>query len=238
MSGPRTPLLHPNRYFTEHDGAPPLAHAAAVVAVVTLVSAGGLAVFLDQFAAALDAPVTVDNPAYPGDAFCENAAFDTTPAGCDEPPTIERELGAIVAEELSWLPLAAFVIVPIWWLWQAIVLHAASAVAGGTGTLPETLTVAGWGMAPSLVRLVGIGALAVSRLHTVSVPADPGSAVPALRSAFAGIELAGLVAALVVAVWAGVIRTYGLAAARDIPASRAAAVVGALTAIGLLFELV
>lgn len=238
MTGPRTPLLRPRRYFEAHDGSPPLWHAAAAVAVVSVASAVGLAIILDQFAAALDVPITVDNPDYPGETFCENAAFDEPPAGCDEPPTVERQLGAMVAEELSWLPAAVFVIVPLWWAIQAGVLHAASALADGSGSLADTLSVAGWGMAPSLLRLVAVGALATQRLHAASVPADPDAAVAVLESALTGIELLGLAAALVVAVWAGVIRTYGLASARDLRVSTAAVVVGVLTVFGLLFELV
>jgi hypothetical protein len=42
-----------------------LAHAALAVLAVAGVTAAGLGLLLDQFAAALDVMVTVDNPAYP-----------------------------------------------------------------------------------------------------------------------------------------------------------------------------
>jgi phosphohistidine swiveling domain-containing protein len=131
MSRPRTPLLRPSRYYEAHDGSPPFAHAAAAVAVVMLATAGGLAVFLDEFAAAL------------------------------------------VAEELSWLSPAAVVIVPLVWLVQGGVLHAASALADGEGAFADTLALAGWGMVPSLARLLGVGALVVYRLRTVALPETP-----------------------------------------------------------------
>ncbi|MFC6787230.1 YIP1 family protein [Halobaculum halobium] len=237
MSRPRTPLLRPDSYFERHDGSPPFAHAAAAVAVVTLVTAGGLAVFLGEFAAALDVPITVDNPAYPGDAFCEDSVLDDTPSGCGEPKEVQRSLGALVAEELSWLPPAAVVLVPVFWLVQGGTLHAASALADGEGSFADTLAVAGWGMTPSLARLLAVGALVIHRLRTAALPEEPESAVSALQSAIGGVEVIGLLAAAVVAVWAGVIRTYGLADARDLSVGTAAWIVGALTAIGLLFEL-
>lgn len=237
MSRPRTPLLRPSRYYQAHGGSPPFAHAAAAVALVTLVTAGGLTVFLGEFAAALDVAITVDNPAYPGELFCEDSAFDDTPTGCTEPREVERSLGALVAEELSWLPPAAVVIVPLFWLVQGGVLHAASALAGGEGAFADTLAVAGWGMVPSLARLLGVGALVVHRLRTAALPETPEGAVGALQAAIGGVEVIGLLTAVAVAVWAGVIRTYGLADARDLSIGGAATVVGVLTVVGLLFEL-
>lgn len=237
MAGPRTPLLRPGRYFRAHDGSPPLAHAAVVVAVVAVAVAGGMVVLLDQFAAALDTTVTVDNPAYPGDQFCEGSTFDHTLSGCDEPKTVERNLGAMVAEELSWLPMASVVIVPLWWFWQAVVLHVAGTAADGAGSFAETATVAGWGMAPSLLRLVAVLGFAVAQFRSVSVPADPENAIAVLQSAIAGVEVVGLIAVVVVGVWAGAIRAYGLADAHEIPVPTAAAVVAALTLVGFLFEL-
>ncbi|WP_073306417.1 hypothetical protein [Halobaculum gomorrense] len=71
-------------------------------------------------------------------------------------------------------------LVPVFWLVQGGVLHAASALADGEGAFADTLAVAGW---------------------------------------------------------AGVIRTYGLADACDLSLGSAATVVGALTALGLVFEL-
>ncbi|MFC7136110.1 Yip1 family protein [Halobaculum litoreum] len=237
MSRPRTPLLRPHRYFEAHDGSPPVAHALAAVAVVTLVTAGAVAVFLGEFAAALDVTVTVDNPAYPGDPFCENSAFETTPTGCDEPATVEREVGALVAAEYGWLPGAAFLVVPLFWLLHGAALHVGSALAGGEGAFGDTLVVAGWGLVPGLVRVVGVGALLVHRLRTTPLPDTPDGAADALAAAFAGLDAVGLLAAGVVAIWAGAVRLYGLAAARDLSTGEAAAVVGVLTVLGLLAEL-
>ncbi|MFW5939541.1 MAG: YIP1 family protein [Halolamina sp.] len=237
MAGPRTPLLRPDRYFSTPDGSPPLAHAAVVVAVVSVAVAGGMAVFLEQFAAALDTSVTVDNPAYPGDSFCADSTFDRTPSGCDEPSTVERNLGDMVTAELAWLPPASLVIVPLWWLLQTAVLHLTATAAGGSGRVAETATVAGWGMAPSLLRLVVVLGFAIWQLGTVSVPADPEDAMAVLQAAIAGIDVVGWGAILVVAVWAGAIRAYGLARTHEISESSAAGIVGALTLVGLLFEL-
>lgn len=238
MSGPRTPLLRPDRYFDRHGGSPPLAHAAAVVALVAVALAAGLAVLLGEFAAALDATVTVDNPAYPGDPFCDDSPLENTPSGCSEPATVERRLGAVVAEELSWLPPVALAAVPLFWLVEAGVLHATSALAGGDGPFHDTLAVSGWAMAPGLARLLGVGALVVYRLRTAEIPGAPENAVAALEAALAGVGAVSLLAAVVVAVWAGAIRTYGIGEARDHPVGEAAAIVAVLTVVGLVFELI
>ena len=238
MPRPRTPLLRPDRYFEAHDGSPPLAHAAAAVLVVAVVTTAGLSVFLDQFAAALDVPITVDNPDYPGEMFCgDSSPYDDTPSGCDQPKTIERNLGTLVAQELSWLPPVSFVLVPIWWLFQAGVLHGASILVEGTGRFEDTLAVAGWGMAPSLIRIVGVLGFVTATLGSVTVPSNPESAVSALQGALSGLQPVTLGLALVTAVWGGAIRSYGLAEARDLRVSTAAWLVGVLTVIGLVFEL-
>lgn len=240
MSGPRTPLLHPRAYFESHDGRPPLRHAAAAVAVVTAVLAAGTAVFLGEFAAALDATVEVDNPAHTGETFCDDAAFTPTPSGCDPsvPETVDREVGAIVAERLSWLPLAALVVVPLLWAWEAVVLHLGSALAGGDGPFVGSLAVAGWGMVPGLARMGVVGGFVLYRLRTAALPADPEGAVAALETAFAGLGSLSLLAAVVVAVWGGAVRVYGLAAVRRVGVGEALAIVGAATLVGLLFDLV
>ena len=238
MAGPRTPLLRPNRYFAAHDGSPPLKHAAIAVAVVAVVTAAGAALVIDQLAAALDVMVTVDNPAYPGDMFCgEDSGYDDTPSGCDEPKTVERRLGALVAEEFSWLPLASLLAVPLWWVVQATVLHLASALADGEGSFDRTLVVAGWGMAPSVLRMVGVAAFVALSVQSMAAPADPEGATNALRTALAGVQPLSFGLAFVAAVWAGAIRTYGLADARDISTWTAGWIVGILTLFGLLFEL-
>lgn len=205
---------------------------------MTIAVAAGMAVFLDQFAAALDTTVTVDNPAYPGDVFCEDSTAEQTPSGCTEPETVERNLGAMVAQELSWLPPASMVLVPLWWLWQTVVLYGAGRATGGSGGFAETAAVAGWGMAPSLLRLVAVLGFAVAQFRSVSTPADPENALAVLQSAIAGVEVVGLVAVVVVGVWAGAIRAYGLADAHGITVPTAATVVAALTLVGFLFELI
>lgn len=238
MAGPRTPLLRPDRYFAGHDDSPPLSHAALAVLAVAVATAVGAAVIIDQLAATLDVLITVDNPAYPGEAICENSAFEDTPSGCDQSPTVQRELGALVAQEFSWFPPVSFVLVPVWWLFQAGVLHAASAVVGGEGSFGETLVVAGWGMVPSILRILGVTAFIVISVQSLTVPANPDGAVDALRAALSGLQPMALGLATVIAVWAGAIRTYGLADARSLHLRTAAGVVGALTVFGLLFELI
>ncbi|QLG60450.1 Yip1 family protein [Halorarum salinum] len=240
MSGPRTPLLRPQSYFESHDGSPPLGHAALAVAVVAVVTAGGIGLFLAEFAGALDATVEMENPEHSPEWACENfeGSGMSTPSGCDPsvPETVERDLGSLVYEELSWLPWAALFIVPIFWAVQALVLHAGAAVIGGEGTFADTLAVAGWGMVPSLARVLALGALLIYRLRTTPLPGDPEGAVAALEAAFSGLGAASMVAVLVVAVWAGAVRVYGLAETHDVPVGEALVVVAVTTLVGFVFE--
>lgn len=175
-------------------------------------------------------------------SHCDNYADSgiSTPRGCDPsvPETIERDLGTLVAEEFSWVPWATLLVVPLFWVFQAGVLHGASALADGTGPFADTLAVAGWGMVPSVVRVLGVGALLMYQLRTTPVPAPPEGAVAALEAAFAGLSAISLIAAAAVAVWAGAVRVYGLASAREIPTDEAFWIVLATTLVGLLFEAV
>ena len=241
MQGPRTPLLRPQSYFRAHDGSPPLAHAAIAVAVVTLVTAGSMGVFLAEFADAVDATVEMGNPEHTPEMFCDGAGGMTfTPTGCDPsvPETVDRDLGTLVAQEYSWVPWAVLLVVPLFWVFQAAVLHGASALADGQGPFSNTLAVAGWGMVPSVARVLGVGALLVYRLRTTSVPGTPEGAVAALEAAFAGLGTISVVVAAVVSVWAGAVRVYGLAGARRISTGEAFWIVLATTVVGLLFEAV
>lgn len=241
MSGPRTPLLRPKSYFESHDGSPPLAHAAVAVAVVAVVTAAGIGLFLVEFTAALDATVEMENPEHTPEWACENfgeSGMSSTPSGCDPdvPETVERDLGSLVYEELSWLPWAALFIAPVFWVVQALVLHAGGAVVGGEGTFADTLAVAGWGMVPSLARVLAVGSLLIYRLRTTPLPDDPEGAIDALEAALVGLDAVAIVAVLVVAVWAGAVRVYGLAVTHEITVGEALGIVVVTTLVGFLFE--
>lgn len=239
MSGPRTPLLLSQAYFQAHDGSPPLKHAALAVAIVAVVTAAGFGVFLAEFDAAVDSTIQVENPNHMPEMFCNSHGEGVaTPSGCDPsvPETVERDVGTLVAEELSWLPWATLLVVPLFWLFQAVVLHAGSVLADGEGPFTDTLAVAGWGMTPGLARTLGVMALVVYHLRTTPIPGDPEGAITALQAALGGLGMVSLLAAVVVGVWAGAVRVYGLAAARNISVGQALVLVTATTFVGLLFE--
>ncbi|QLG28757.1 YIP1 family protein [Halorarum halophilum] len=242
MSRPRTPLLRPQSYFQAHDGSPPLGDAMIAVLVVAVVTAGGVGLFLSEFDRAVDATVTMDNPEHVPEWACENYAESdiSTPSGCHPsvPETVERDVGSLVVEKYSWLPLVVLLFVPVLWVFQGAVLHGASALFDGKGTFSDTLAVAGWGMVPSVTRMLAIGALLVYQLRTTTFPGSTEGAVAALEAAFAGLSTISLVATAVVAVWAGAVRVYGLASAREITTGEAFWIVLASTLVGLLFEAV
>jgi hypothetical protein len=182
----------------------------------------------------------MDNPEHVPEWACENYAESdiSTPSGCDPsvPETVERDVGALVVQKYSWLPLAALVLVPLLWLFEAGVLHLGTVFVGGEGPLSDTLAVAGWGMVPSVARLLGVGAVLLYQLRTTPIPGSAGGSVAALEAAFAGLGALSLGAAVLVAVWGGAVRVYGLSSARDVTTGEAFWVVVAVTVVGLLFE--
>lgn len=239
MAGPRTPLRHPQEYFADASKTH-LQDAALVVGVVSVVSAAGVAVILGEFASALDVTVQVQNPAHTPEWACDGpTVMNSTPEGCDPsvPEKIDRRLGALVAEEFSWAPLATLFAVPAMWLLQGAVLHLGTVLFDAEGSFGSTLAVAGWGMAPSMGRLLAVGALMVYQLRTASVGETPEGAVGAIEAAVAAVGPVSMLAAVVVAVWAGYVRVYGLAERRGVDPTASALLVGVLTLIGLLFEL-
>ncbi|WP_396610509.1 Yip1 family protein [Haloferax sp. S1W] len=246
MAGPRTPLLKPREYF--ESKTPPLDFGRAVVAVavVTLVLAAGVGGLLWTLTDQLDQQVTVDNPEHHPEWACEKyedgGPFEdmSAPDGCDAsvPEERQRPLGELIWEEFSWVPWAMLVFVPLIWLTEGVLLHLGSSFVGGEGRFTDTLTAAGWGMVPTVVRVLAVGAFLTYRFRTLSLPPDPEGAVQAMQASLTGLDLVSGAVMLVVVAWATYIRTYGLARARDLSVGNAAVVTVGLTLVGLLFEFV
>ena len=245
MAGPRTPLLEPRAYFESRTPPFDLGRVLVVIALLTLVLAAGVGGILWTFTQQLDQQVSVDNPDHRPDWACEQyregGAFEemTMPEGCDPsvPEQVDRRLGDLVWQELSWTPWAMVVLVPLTWLLEGALLHLGSALVGGSGRFSDTLVVAGWGMVPSAVRLVTVGSFLVYQLGRVSMPADPRAAVDAIQASLSGLGVVTGGATLVVVAWATYVRTYGLARGRDLDVGDAALVTVGLSLVGLVFEL-
>ncbi|AFK18354.1 YIP1 family protein [Haloferax mediterranei ATCC 33500] len=246
MSGPRTPLLKPRKYF--ESKTPPLdfGRALVAVAVVTVVITAGVGGILWTFTQQLDQQVSVDNPEHYPEHACEQyepgGAFDDmeAPSGCDPsvPETLDKRLGDLIWQEYSWIPLAMLVFVPLVWLFEGSLLHLGSWLVGGDGRFTDSLVVSGWGMVPMVFRVLTVGTFVVYQLKQVSIPSNPEGALNAMQASFSGLGLVSTVAMLVVVAWGTYIRTYGLARARDIDIGSAASVTVGLSLIGLLLELI
>ncbi|KAB1197107.1 MULTISPECIES: Yip1 family protein [Haloferax] len=246
MAGPRTPLLEPRAYFESKTTPFDFGRVVAVVALVTIVITAGVGGILWSFTNQLDQPVSVENPEHYPEFACEKyedgGPFEdmSTPSGCDPsvPEHVDERLGELVWQELSWVPWATLVFVPLAWLIEGVLLHLGTSLVGGSGRFTDTLTVAGWGMVPSTLRLLVVGAFIVYKLGHISLPPDPGAAVSVMESALSGLGLVSGVVTLVVVAWATYVRTYGLARGRDLDVSDAAVVTVGLSLVGLVFELV
>lgn len=229
---PRTPLLRPDRYFRERRVS--LLRGVAVVAAVTVALVAALYGVGYVMAANVDGTVLVDNPAYPGDGFCESPPPGEW--GCDEPPQVERNVDDPLWDGVNEAVVGLFWVPVVGWLLTGTVLHAASWLAGGEGGPARTFAVAAWGMAPAVVSLTtGVALLAATfDPVTVTTGTDPAAAAAAVRESVGALETFGAVGGALTSLWTGVVWFFGLHHARDLPPGRAAAVAGGLTLLLLL----
>ncbi|KAB1192284.1 YIP1 family protein [Haloferax sp. MBLA0076] len=245
MAGPRTPLLEPREYFDSKTPPFDFGRVLAVVALLSIVLTAGVGGIFWTFTQQLDQQVSVDNPdhvpAWSCEQYEDGGAFDdmSPPDGCDSsvPETIDRRLGDLVWQELSWVPWAMLLFVPLGWVFQGAVLHIGSSLVGGSGRFTDTLVVAGWGLIPSTLRLLVVGSFLVYHLSRVTLPANPNGAVSAIQASLSGLGLLTGAVTLVVVAWATYVRTYGLARGRDVDVGDAALVTVGLSVAGLFFEL-
>jgi hypothetical protein len=89
----RTLLFRPHRFF-ERWGSRPLA-SLLVVGLLTVVTLGFGWVVFEVFLTRINGTVMVDNPAYPGDAFCQGPG-DPPIGDCDAPREVERDIDTVL----------------------------------------------------------------------------------------------------------------------------------------------
>jgi len=201
--------------------------AAALSLLMVLVLGVALWLFSQQFTGR----VTVDNPAYPGDALCDGGVGGTTPRGCAEPATTTVELRTLLWDEIAGTLPWLFVGLLVVWVGLAVALHVGAKLAGGDGRLGETAEVVAWGLLPTVVGVVLAGGVLVvfamqsdfssTTLETIL------SDVSALQSGGSGLTLLSI--QLLTAVWQAVIWAAGLRVAHGIT-RRAAVVIAVLVA--------
>jgi len=211
-------LLRPRQFFDRRADRLDGVEGGVLAVVLSLIFTVLLAVVLRLFATQFTGTTTVDNPAYPGDTFCENGVGGTTPMGCDVSPTVTREISALVWEQATQVLPGLFVGLLILWFLLGVALYVAALVAGGSGDFGETLAVTAWGLIPT----VAVGVVAGAALVGFAATADlSGSSPQALLAqvrgfqagvsglTFLAIQIAG--AAWQAIVWAGGLRVvHGL----------------------------
>lgn len=231
-------LLSPAAFFDERPPAETLPIAAGIVVSFALCLVGAFLLLGTMFAGAVDVTVTMDNPDRPPEHLCDtHADLHETDLNCDEPATVERDLGEMVQDAIHdyvWLALIGpFVL----WLVAGIVLFGAGRLATGDPSFTGALALAGWAALPELFRLaVGLVGVGFALSDVTITDADRADAV--LESVLAPIEPVLALASIVTLGWQWYLLTGGLSREADI--SRAAAAVGTGVPLGLfaLFSLI
>jgi len=208
-------LLRPGEYFETHDPEETLPWAAGAVLVCIVV--GFIFVYLvgKLIVNAIEGPVYVDNPAYPGDAFCDGPtnSEENFQHGCDEPRQIKRSPEAVVNDALT--PFYGYILIGILLFWASgtMLFYGTAQLAGGSPNLPGTVAVAGWLAVPEIVRFVaGFVALryALADVTITNVEAD------VILEAINSVGSPLLVVTLVITAWQWYIATGGMAAEAEL----------------------
>lgn len=252
-----TPLLRPGEFFAERT---PLrvAPAVGVVLLVAVATTAGTGLLGMLFAEQIEGTMTVDNENRPPDWVCEDSAGGSTgdstdgttdsgtavsaesmlQEGCDEPKTREVSASKLMmdafAERLPFVFLGPFIA----WLAFAVVLHLLSGALGGSNGFGQTLAVAGWGLLPSILRMVAVLILGYFFVQGLSLSSDPEvltRQVEALKDTARSWPM--VLVGLAEAAWQGYVWAHGLANAREMNLGDAAMAAGLLAVAVFVFGL-
>ena len=215
--------------------------AAGLVLLVTVSTVVGIVALGAAFDATIDREVTVDNPDRPPESTCEAFGDDDSVFAeqCDRPERIDVDVGEELRDATGdYVAYAAFG-VPIWWGIFALVLHGAARLAGGSGSLGDSLVIAAWAIVPEILRLTaGLAAiwraLATTTVDGATIEAIANEVVTAIGT----MRIPLLAASAVVIAVQWVIVTGGLEATHDLDRGTAETVAGVLAALGFLLAAV
>jgi hypothetical protein len=232
----RLPFVRPDRHFARPRSERSFARALLVVGVTTVAVAVAVWILGGAIAdAATEAGLTVDNPDRPAETFCEDdfGSGEFTPSGCDEPKRVPA--GEALREAMGQYVGAMLFGVPVVWFLTGVGLHVVATLAGGDGPLTESLSIAAWGMVPS----IGVSSINfVALLWVIDRHRFDATTVSAFATEVqAVLGEWGLVFGAVSAVglaWSAVVHYHGLHRALD--CSTAGAATGAVV-IAALFGL-
>jgi hypothetical protein len=227
---PRTPLLHPGRFFAERSP-----HFGRIILVFALVVFAGLATVYGVgylLVAHVDGTVMVDNPERPPEMFCDSE-MDSMPfdeSDCDAPQQVERDIDSIIWDAIGEFagPMLGGMLILI--LGLTMVIHAGSWLAGGTNGVAASFAVTVWGLAPMLlvVPLSMVAMAVVLDPVTLSSAQDPSSAFAGLERQLRSYQWIGTISTVVSSLWSAAIWRFGLKHERGVSGAAATAIAGAV----------
>jgi hypothetical protein len=225
---PRTPLLHPERFFAERSH-----HVGRIVLVFALVVFAGFATVYgvgSLLVTHVDGTVMVDNPERPPEMFCDSEmdsmSFDES--DCDAPQQVERDVDSIIWDAIGELagPMLAGMLILLGGL--TVLIHAGSWLAGGTNGVAASVTVTVWGLAPTLV-VIPVSIVVMSVVLdpvTISAAQDPAMAFAGLERQLRAYQWVGTISTIVSSLWSAAIWRHGLEHEREVSSAAAAAIAG------------
>lgn len=233
---PRTPLLHPDRFFAERPRH--LGRIALVLGLVVFTGLGTVYGIGYLLVTHVDGTVMVDNPERPPEVFCdsdmESVPFDES--DCDAPQQVERDVDSIIWDAIGELsgPMLGGILILLVGL--TIVVHAGSWLAGGTNGVAESFAVTVWGLAPMVV-VIPVSMVVVSVVLepvTLSAAQDPSSAFAGLERQLRAHQWIGTVSTVVSSLWSAAIWRYGLEHERGVSGAAATAIAGAVALLVII----
>jgi hypothetical protein len=224
-------LFRPRRFF-ERGGSRPL-QSLVVVAVVTIIAFAFGWAFFELLVARIDGTVMAENPAYPGDAFCQ---INPAAEGCDAPREVRRDIDTVIADVRGEVLVLFLFFPPLGWLFSGLFLHVGSWLAGDEGTAKDSFAIAAWGVAPVVFSLV-VG-MAVLRVTfdpvTVTAGTNADQFLDLVTEELDPFVSAATVFGIGSTLWGAYINHGGLVATRGVRSPRAAVIVGVLAALNVV----
>lgn len=235
----RALLLSPREFFGDPD--PSFGNAVLVVLAVATVSTVGFLAMGWLFARSVDATVTVTTMEPWGEMTCESFAemnTSTTPPNCaiDEPRTRQVDVGSKLWDAFVGRVPLVFVGTLLGWLLVAVALHATTAFLGRTGGFRRTLTVAGYGMVPSMLQTVAAVLAIWLAVRGETFTGDPQALADQFRALTSGIRPVATAGLLVATAWQAYVWAGGLDALHDCDREAAYLAAGVVGLISLLLS--
>ncbi len=146
-------LIRPSAFFDERDPVSTLPIAASLVVLLAIALGISTVLLGTMLAGSIDATVTVDNPDRPPEWVCDRHGNDSDShlgRGCDEPETVERDVGPIVYDMMTdYLGFAVVAPFLLWFL-GGIVLFVTARLANGTPLDQRGVCTGGLGGTPGV----------------------------------------------------------------------------------------